>query len=147
MSKEKSTKLLDIKKMSDLENVDQDDLTRLKNSFSKLLDKDPPMSNEMSKKVLKIKKILERARFLNVDQDDMTLLKNSFEKILEKRDTPLEDVLAILTEYINLSKNAAYSDMIRHLQFELEDGIIPLIEFKDLAMFFVDQQYPVDIFF
>ena len=107
------------------------------------------MSKEKSTKLLDVKKMfdLERTRLLSVDQDDLTLLKNSFGKILEKQDTPLENVVAILTEYINLSKNAAYSDMIRHLQFELEDGIIPLNQFKEFAMLFVDQKYPVDIFF
>lgn len=102
-------------------------------------------------KLLKIKKAIEsdykKGLLENVDRKEVDLLKVHFERLLEDEDADLRAISVELDKYIDESDHQPYSDVVERIKEELEEGSIEIPQFEEFMKSFVDQNYPIDVFY
>jgi hypothetical protein len=101
-------------------------------------------------KLLKIKKALDadykKDLLKNVDKDEVNLLKLYFNRIINGSNLTISEVTPILDEYIEES-NEPYSQIVEGMKADLISNKISFDEFFGFIKKFVDQSYPIDIFY
>ena len=102
-------------------------------------------------KLLKLKKALEedyqKNLFENVDKDEVNLLKLYFSRIIRGSNLTIDEMASILDEYVEESNNEPYSQIIENIKLDLTSKKISMDEFFDFIEKFVEQKYPIDIFY
>lgn len=102
-------------------------------------------------KLLKIKKAMEtdyqKSLLVNVDTEEVNLLKLYFRRILDGSDLTINEITPILDEYMEESTNEPYSKIVENIKVDLISGKISMDEFLEFVGRFIEQKYPIDIFY
>lgn len=102
-------------------------------------------------KLLKIKKALEadyqKNRLENIDKDELNLLKLYFNRIITGSNLTISKITPILDEYQEESNSQPFSDLIEKIKVDLISKKLSLDDFFDFIEKFVQQNYPIDIFY
>lgn len=89
----------------------------------------------------------QKNRLENVDRVDVAFLKSIFQRIHSGSDYTIEEVSKILDVYVDESNNRPYADAVEKIKVDLTSGKLSMDEFLKFTEKFMEQQYPIDIFY
>ena len=107
----------------------------------------PRVNTKLSKLKRDLEADYQKSLLEIVDKEDVNLLKRYFNRLLDKEDLTIPEIVKELNEYIDNSDNLPYSDLVKKIIVDLESGQIEREKFEDFMAKFVNQNYPIDIFY